>query len=306
MPAPGSELRARLSGITMGTRWSLSWCAPDRVCEADVLDAVTHMFSRIIAQMSTWEPESQISRFNRLPAGEVLPIDREFSEVLSLALDIANQSDGAFDPTLGGETARRGFGPNGTLATDTGYLTGPQAWSAIGPWHGELRQPGGVQLDLSGIAKGYAVDCMGKVLASLGVTRFLAEIGGEFVGKGVRPDGLPGWVDLDPLGPSADVRVGLCDLALATSGAYRQSRRTPGGVVSHIVPAGEKAPVSSLASVTVLGPSCAVADAWATALFALGRDRGTALAKARNLKAVFRFWSGEESWLSPAARRLMD
>lgn len=271
-----------------------------------MLEAVTDVFHQVIAQMSTWEPESQISRYNRLPAGEALPIGREFSEVLSLALDIAEQSDGAFDPTLGGETARRGFGPNSAWAPQTAQLTGPQAWSAIRPGSGELHQPGGVQLDLSGIAKGYAVDRMADALTTLGVTGCLAEIGGEFVGRGVRPDGLPWWVDLDPIGPSSDVRVGLCDLALATSGAYRQTWRTSAGTVSHIVPAGEETALSSLASVTVLDPSCAVADAWATALFALGRQRGAALAKARDLKAVFRFWAGEAPWLSPAARRLMD
>ncbi len=271
-----------------------------------MLEAVTDVFQQVIAQMSTWEPESQISRFNSLPAGEALPIGREFSEVLSLALDIANHSDGAFDPTLGGETARRGFGPAGASAPDTPQLTGPQAWSAIHPVCDVLRQPGGVQLDLSGIAKGYAVDRMADALASLGVTQFLAEIGGEFVGRGVKPDGLPWWVDLDPAGRSENVRVGLCDLALATSGAYRQTRRTSGGAVSHIVPASEETALGTLASVSVLDPCCAVADAWVTALFALGGERGTAMAKARNLKAVFRFWAGEAPWLSPAARRLMD
>lgn len=306
MPPLGASLRAPLGGETMGTRWSLSWCAPATVPVGGIKAIIETVFSMIIMQMSTWEPGSQISRYNRLAPGEALSIGDDFAAVLALALDIARRSHGAFDPALGAEVARRGFGAQAGREINGPALKGPAAWASLEPESGRLIQPGGLHLDLSAIAKGYAVDRMVDALAGAGVTQCLCEIGGEFAGRGVRPGGLPWWVDIEGACGAPPARIALCGLALATSGGHRQSRPGEAGRVSHIVPAGgAAADDAALASVSVLHESCAAADAWATALFAAGRERGAALADAMGLAALFQGWDGEPL-LSDAAARMLD
>ncbi len=245
----------------------------------------------MISEMSTWEERSEISRFNRLPADECLKIGTDFAEVLELALDIARRSNGAFDPALGREVARRGFGAQRGVNVGDAMMTGPEAWCHLELTDGMLCQPGGLCLDLSAIAKGFAVDRCARSLSDLGVNQCLIEIGGEFVGRGVKPDGLPWWVDLEGPSSSKDIRIAVCELAVATSGGWRQSRMESRHTLSHIVPARGQED-ASLASVSVLHETCAAADAWATALFAIGFEGGAALAEAQGLCAILQTWAG--------------
>jgi len=173
-----------------------------------------------------------------------------------------------------------------------------------------VKQPGRVALDLSSIAKGYAVDLCADALWLLNVPSFLMEIGGEFVGQGVKPDAQPWWVQLElsdlPYAPGEPdgTDVALVNLAVATSGDF--VRRREG--VSHLLDGRTLQSLNSeVSGVAVLHASAMEADAWATALFALGRAAGLAMAEARGLAAVFavRGEGGARTLLSSAAQEML-
>ncbi|MFN3609059.1 MAG: FAD:protein FMN transferase [Hyphomonas sp.] len=281
----------RLTGQTMGTTWSASWCAAPGLPEETVKAALEASFAKIIASMSPWEPASLISRFNRLAPGDSLAIDDPFADVMAMALEVARASGGAFDPCLGGEVMRRGFGPAGIGAGQEGRAHGPGIWSQLLPEPGRLYQPGTVTLDLNAVAKGYAVDEMARTLEAFGITQYLVEIGGEFTGRGVKPDRSPWWVDLENPAPGeAPWRIALIGHGLATSGDYRQKNVRDWPKLSHIVPfLARECVEGDLASVTVVRENCALADAWATALFAMGDAAGLALAEAQKLAVLLQY-----------------
>lgn len=276
----------RLSGATMGTGWSLSFVATDAVTTFSVEQAVEDACALVIRQMSGWEAESDLSRFNRAEVGwhDIAP---EFAFVLSRALEIAALTDGAYDPALGDAVEALGFGPG--LGAGEGRRAG---WREVQLDMDNLRvfQPGGAVIDLSSIAKGYAVDLCAERVGALGVPSLLMEIGGEFVGRGVKPDAQPWWVQLElsDIAPAPDepahTDVALVNLAVATSGDF--VRRREG--VSHLLDGRTAQPVGAgLSGIAVLNASAMEADAWATALFALGAEAGMAMAEAQGLAAVF-------------------
>lgn len=306
----------RLSGATMGTGWSLAFAAPEYVTNAAVVAALEETFALVIRQMSGWERESDLCRFNRAaPGWQELPA--EFYRVLSRAIEIAEITDGAFDPALGARVSALGFGPGSTVSSrpETRSAGGPgsteqptQLRDSSGMTGGSWRdikldpdtrrafQPGGVTVDLSSIAKGHAVDLCAHALRGQGVPSFLVEIGGEFVGEGVKPDGKPWWVelqlsDLTPApGEPAHVDVALVGLALATSGDFVRQREG----VSHLLDGRTREPAGSvLSGVSVMHTSAMEADGWATALFALGLEAGLAMADAQRLAAVLARRSAE-------------
>jgi thiamine biosynthesis lipoprotein len=304
----GSRIDApvrRLSGATMGTGWSLAFAASENVTNASVISALEDVFALAIRQMSGWERESDLCRFNRAaPGWHELPPD--FYLVLSRAIEIAELTDGAYDPTLGPRVDALGFGPG---------LDQPESrkgWRDIklDPEARRVFQPGGATVDLSSIAKGHAVDLCAQALRALGVPSFLMDIGGEFTGEGVKPDGKPWWVELQladqtpAAGEPAHMDVALVNLALATSGDF--VRRHEG--VSHLLDGRTGKSLSgALSGVSVMHTSAMEADGWATALFALGPEAGMLMADAQRLAAVFarRTLDGARFELSRAATKML-
>ena len=302
----------RLSGATMGTGWSLSFAAAENIANADVMAALEETFALVIRQMSGWEAQSDLSRFNSAGAGwhELQP---EFFAVLSRALEIAELTDGAYDPSLARRMDMLGFGPALGATAPVGSGEKRASWRdvRIDPAVRRAFQPGGVGLDLSSIAKGYAVDLCAARLHEMGVQSFLMEIGGEFVGQGVKPDVQPWWValelsDLPPApGEPPATDAALVNLAVATSGDF--VRRRDG--VSHLLDGRTgAAPRGDLSGVAVIHTHCMDADGWATALFALGLADGLAMAERRGLAAVFavRTADGSRTHLSSAAQAMAE
>lgn len=296
----------RLSGATMGTGWSLSFIAYETLETAAVVAALEDSFARVIRQMSGWERSSDLSQFNAAEPGW-RDIPPEFAFVLKRALEIAALTDSAYDPALGGHVEAAGFG-SGLLAgqaAETGWRSIELDMAGLRVW-----QPGGAALDLSSIAKGYAVDLCADALRRLSVPSFLMEIGGEFVGQGVKPDAQPWWVQLElsdgpyAEGEPAGTDVALVNLAVATSGDF--VRRRDG--VSHLLNGRTGRSVTGeLSGVAVLHASAMEADGWATALFALGLDAGLAMADAQGLAAVFaaRGEGGARAHFSGAAQEML-
>lgn len=255
-----------IGGATMGTGWRVRLATVPGLDLAALTRAIAAMLDGLVAQMSHWEPDSLLGRFNRAPAGTRIVLPPDFATVMVAALDVAARSDGAFDPAIGALVDLWGFGPHPVTAPpddaaiDRALATG--GWRALSPDPGppsSLVQPGGVRLDLSGIAKGYAVDRLAALLRDHGINHALAEIGGELIGMGMRPDADPWWVDLEtPEDAAPPLRVALHGLAVATSGDYVRGR--------HTIDPRSGRPVPHALAVSVLHPSAMLADAWATVL----------------------------------------
>lgn len=268
----------------MGTRWSLHAVAPPKGIERGVCAA----FDLVIAQMSQWDADSVLSRINRAPSGVWHAVSGEFAHVMGAALGIARASRGAFDPGLGRLTDAWGFGAAGPIdrvPDDRCFAADAIALDAA---EQRIRRAEGAALDLSGIAKGYAVDLAAEWLLAQGVRHFLLEIGGELRGEGVRPDGQPWWVDVE-MPPTCSLqpwRIALHDLSVATSGSYRRGFSEGGRHYSHSFdPATGRPIVNGVSSVTVMHRSCMMADGWATALTVLGPEAAIALADEQRLAA---------------------
>ena len=292
-PQAGARM-VRLEGETMGTTWSLGAAILPDMSEDGLRAMLERGFARVIAQMSQWEPGSELSRFNRAPPGTRFPISPEFAYVLDCALGVARASEGAFDPTLGGVSDLWGFGavdaPAHKPLGEQAVRVRGRDWRDIEMADDELAlvQPGGLRLDLSGIAKGFAVDLGMRWLRTLGVKHALLEVGGELCGIGVQADGMPWWVDIDiPPGSNAPhARIALTGWAAATSGNYRRRREADGQSWSHSLDPKNGVPLGDqVLAATVLHPGCMQADALATVLMVLGADKGMMFADAHGLPA---------------------
>lgn len=260
---------ATLDGETMGTTWRVLYAETPRSTPAGVRAAIERRLATLVAELSHWTPDSALCRFNRAAAGTWMPLPPDLARVVDAGLRLARASGGAFDPAIGALVDAWGFGPPGPVPPpDEDAIKAALARSGYqrlrcDPPH--LFQPGGVALDLSGIAKGYAVDAVADVLAASGIGHCLVEIGGELVGRGLRPDGDPWWVDLEtpPGVDMAPVRIALHQLAVATSGSYRRGEHT-------IDPRTGRAPANGVVVASVVAADAITADAlasWATVSF---------------------------------------
>lgn len=288
-----------LAGRTMGTTWTLKFDNPQMRPLATIQEAVAQALARVIDQMSTWETGSDINRYGRADAGSRHVLAPEFAQVLDCALHWAQASGGAIDPTVGPLIAWWGFGAD-AHEPPRWPLSDPQraaldAVRARVGWHRvafdrhtrTLQQPGGAALDLSGVAKGFAVDHVVAALRAIGIAHLLMEVGGELRGVGRRPDGAAWQVQVDT-GSAAPERVALTDLAIATSGDRWHTHAQGARTWSHTIDPRTGEPASgALASVSVLHAQCMHADALATALTVLGPLDGPSFADAHAVAALF-------------------
>jgi thiamine biosynthesis lipoprotein len=313
LPPRTGDLRFEIAGETMGTTWSvLCFAAPGGVVDA-LQRRIAAELDRLVLQMSHYREDSELARFNRANSGDWVSLSPEFFAVLRFSLDIANRSAGAFDPALGRQIDRWGFGPSGPILTPPAPLPETaNGWRDILLDDSRCRaqQPGGVILNLSAVAKGFAVDHLATLCNAAGVHSYLIEIGGELRARGVKPGGLPWWVQVEPP-PHSDLfaRVALSGYSLATSGDYRRYFEHNGVRYSHTIHPASGSPVPNPpASVSVVHRDCVAADAWATALTVLGVERGLALCARERLAALF-FHRLRDRWIaspSPAFQEFLD
>jgi thiamine biosynthesis lipoprotein len=269
----------------MGTTWSVKLAAAPATAVQSVAVAIQGELDRVVAQMSTWESGSDLSRFNAAPPGTEVTLQKEFYAVLARALALSQETGGAYDPTVGPLVNLWGFGPEGRrheppAAEEVAGTMARCGWQRLHLDHPRRRlcQPGGVHLDLSSIAKGFAVDQVAECLKRLGFDSFLVEIGGELRGEGMKPDGAPWWIMLErPRGDATegggmvDIVVAGHGLSVATSGDSQRFFESGGTRFAHTIDPRTGYPTANgLVSVSVLHPSCMEADALATAFTVLG------------------------------------
>ncbi len=293
-PPPASADAVQMNGLTMGTTWTIR-IADSHVRPGDLPDlraAVETAFAEINRQMSTYDPTSEISQFNDGPAGVEWPVSPEFARVVRFALNLAEMSDGAFDPTVGPLTELWGFGrlPRGEQPPTDAEIA--EAMDAVGYRKVTLTEDGRLskshdrlRLDLNAVAKGYGVDVAAQVLWARGLRNFYVEVGGEVVARGERPGGGPWRIGVErpqagtPPGAAIERVLHVADFAVATSGDYRNFRRDDGTgeAYAHIFDPRIGRPVRRTAgSVTVIAEDCLKADGLATALYVMGPDEGLA------------------------------
>ena len=286
-----------LYGETMGTRWRV-----DLVAGAGALHAlhagVQGRLDAVVAQMSDWEADSDVSRYGCGAAGTWHVLPEACFDVLQRALAIAEASGGAFDPTLAPLVEAWGFGARGhgghVPSADT--LEAARArvgWQrlAMRPDARAVLQPGDLRLDLSAIAKGHGVDAVADWLADSGISAALVDVGGELRGHGRKADGAP-WrvlVEAVPDDPDAPVEVLALDgCAVATSGDAWHHFEVDGRRHPHTLDPRTGHPVAhGTRAVTVVATRAIDADAWATALLVLGSGPGLDVARAHGLAARF-------------------
>lgn len=296
-----------LSGRTMGTTYSI------RIADAGLnrrelqnLQAdIDAALAEVNRQMSTYQSDSEISRFNRAGANEPVAISTDFQFVARRALDLAEATGDAFDPTVGALVNLWGFGPDGTRQDRPAPQQIEAARQIVGCRHLSITPDSrlakdipGLKLDLSAIAKGFGVDRIADFLRERGFENFLVEIGGETLAEGLNAEGVPWRVgvqrpDLDPVGGSS--LEGVLHLtggrAVATSGDYQNFFYDENGsILAHIIDPRTAAPAQqAVASVSVLAPDCLTADALATALVVLGPAEGLPLLASRfpGVEALF-------------------
>ena len=289
------EKSVRLEGSIFGTSWSLVYVPEEISPESSVIEAsVLAAFEVVDSTMNTYVPDTALSRFNQMPVGEVIEMGWDFAYLLSEAQRITQLSDGAYDVTVGPLLDLWGFGPQGPTAypseQEVDVAKAVTGWSLIdwNPTNRQLskRKPG-VEIELSSIAKGYAVDLAADALDELGIENFLLEVGGEMQARGVSPRGDPWRVAIErPEMARSGVQAALSvtDVGIATSGDYRNYFEVGGIRYSHLIDPRTGYPIRhDLVSVTVIHPSTAIADAWATAMAVMGSEASLALAEARHM-----------------------
>jgi thiamine biosynthesis lipoprotein len=250
---------------------------------------VEERLREINRQMSHYIPESELSRFNRVPAGEPFRISAEFAQVMRLAEDLNLRSRGAFDPTLGPLINLWGFGerevqmnvPSAESLRDALRLTGFKHLR-LNARNELVKEIPGLHLNLSAIAKGFGVDAMAAVLRRHGFKNLYASISGEVYASGHNRRGTPWQVGIStPLlnwreGDPVETVLSITGRAVSTSGDYQRYFVSPEGRrLCHILDPRTGQPVQhNLASVTVVADSGALADGLSTTLFVLGADEG--------------------------------
>lgn len=290
-----------IGGTSMGTTWSAKAVLGDGF-DTGLAQRLQNTLVQVVAQMSHWEAGSQLGIFNRSDAGSWHLLPEQFARVMDYALWVRGASGGAFDPCAGAMVNLWGFGPRRRYDQPEFHVPSEFAIRAVlaradgarvrfDPVSRRMLQPGSVELDLSAVAKGFAVDQLARTLEADGVTNYLVEVGGELRGAGVKPDGQPWWVELEGVpgeDSGAPVVVALHGLSVATSGDYRRHFRHGDMRASHTLDPRTGYPIANqVASVTVIHPECMAADALSTALSVLGPDEGPAFAERHQLAARF-------------------
>ena len=281
MPARAGAATKMLDGPAFGGAWRLVLpIAADAEAARRVVEAVVEA---VDAAMSPWRDDSEIARFNRSTVTGWHNISAMTCNVTAEAAEVSRLTGGAFDPTVGPLVARFGFGPiTGDFARGDNILCRDD---------GLRKTDSALTLDLCGIAKGYALDLVGNSLRRLGMRDALIEMGGEVLALGAHPSGRSWQVAIEQPGARAFAVQRIIapgTLALATSGHAPQGYGGLRGRISHLIdPITQRPALSALASVSVLAPTGARADALATALTVLGPDRGPQLARQINIPALF-------------------
>lgn len=297
---PLPDPTVRITGSTMGTTYDLKLVpAPGQIIPSDLKDRVEKVLARVNQQMSTYDPNSELSRFNQSPSTDWVAVSPELQMVVAEGLRISELSGGAFDITVGPLVNLWGFGPEPRRDQVPSDDAIAQARERVGYWRLHARtEPSALKkdradiyVDLSALAKGYGVDQLAELMEASGIGNYLVSISGDVRAKGRNGKGQPWTVAIErPVAGQRAVErlLQLGDHSVSTAGDYRNFFEQNGQRYSHIINPRTGRPVpQTLVSVTVISDSDMAADAADTALMAAGPDFGFQLATDHHLAAFF-------------------
>ena len=290
------EKDIKILGTTMGTSFSVQFTdLPKGQSKEALRELIEQRLDKINALMSTYDEHSQLSEFNHSRDTGWHGVDKELAELVSLSLSVSEQSNGAFDITVGPLVNMWGFGPMKTEFAPPSETEINIARRSIGYRHLQVRlEPPAIKknivdlyVDLSAVAKGYAVDEIATILDEHNIEHYMVEIGGEVKGKGIARHGDYWRIGVEtPEFQRGNIEevISLNNIAVATSGDYRNFVEHNGQHYSHTIDPRTGSPTShNLGSVTVLNESAALADAWATAFMVMGANETFTLSTQLNM-----------------------
>jgi thiamine biosynthesis lipoprotein len=289
-----------VNGKTMGTTYSVKYLPSDgkgSISTQQLTNLLDERLIQINQLMSTYISDSELSMLNDAPAHQAFPISEETASVIRKALELSELSDGMLDIAVGPIVNLWGFGPNlrpekipspeQLLAAQA--LTGAKSFVLEG--NSVIKSNDDVYIDLSTIAKGYAVDELALILESYNITNYLVEIGGEMRLSGKKPNEQDWVVAIEkPISQQRAIQrtIVIGNNAIATSGDYRNYYEEDGQRFSHLIDPKTAYPIQhNLVAVTVVAPSSMEADGLATALIVMGPETGKELAERENIAALF-------------------
>jgi thiamine biosynthesis lipoprotein len=275
----------------MGTRYNVSIVGGTEENAERLQKLVEEVLAELNRQMSTYDPQSELSRFNASKSYEWFAVSPATASVTASALELAEATGGKFDPTVGPLANLWGFGPGkkreappmdeeiATAKESVGYKL---LEARLDPPALRKHKPS-VYVELSAIAAGHGADAIAEMLAAEGVDSFMVDVGGELHARGMKPGNKPWRIGIEradtslPVGPKAPLQgvIELHNKSLATSGDYRNFFEVDGKRFSHVIDPLTGRPVDhDLATVTVLADTSRDADALGTALLVLGPTEG--------------------------------
>jgi thiamine biosynthesis lipoprotein len=291
-------------GEAQGTHYHIRYRGRE---QQDLPKAVAHFLGEFDRIFSNYRPDSEVSRFNRHPSGEWFPVSAALERLVARSLLFSAQTEGAFDITIGALLKLWGFGPyrrQNPSVPDSSAIA--QALKQSGYQHLETRpkppalrkKVSGLEIDLSGIAQGHAVDQVADLMERRGIFSYMIEIGGEVLAKGEKSPGDDWRIAIEaPQRESGRIVtvVRPRGQGLATSGDYRNYFEAQGQRYSHVLDPRQGSPVrQDLASVSVLAPTVTEADAYAKVWMVLGRAEAQKKAVAWNLPSFLIVRDGQD------------
>lgn len=293
-----SNIYIHNEGTTFGTIYHIKY-----LYNRDLKKEIEAELHRVDASLSMFNPQSTISLINK---GESNTADSMLAEVLQLSFAVNQATDGAFDPTVAPLVNAWGFGfKDGQLpdSTQVDSLLNLVGLSGIHFQDGKLTKDNPLSiLDMSAIAKGYGVDRVAQLLRGYSITNFMVEIGGEVVAEGINEKGTPWRIGINkPNEDSTSLSTELQDIislsghALATSGNYRNFYVQNGKKIAHTINPKTGYPAQQdILSSTVVAPTCAEADAFATAFMVMGMEKAKKVLQEQSQLDAYFIYSDEE------------
>lgn len=274
----------QMSGTTWGTTYHITYSSPDNLSTQ-----VLEQMHRIDSTLSMFNPDSEVSRIN--VSTEPTRVSKSFLDVFEVSCRANRLSSGAFDPTVAPLVDLWGFGRNDRLKASPDSAEIASSLERVGINRCSVSSDSVLtkahpltEFDFSAVAKGYGVDCIAQVFTRARVHNYMVEVGGEIALSGKNPRGdlwriqIDAPITSDTLAHQRLTVLALTDCCIATSGNYRRFRTTPEGTFGHTISPSTGTPVSSSTlSATVIAPSCAMADALATACMAMPHDKAIAM-----------------------------
>lgn len=287
----------RFDGPAMGSRYSIQYVRHSYTLAPKAVQAeVENILAEVDRQFSTYRSDSDVERFNDLPANRCQKMPAPILKLIRVAQLLSEQSEGSYDLTVEPLLNLWGFGPQAREEKVPTAQSLAEVRQRVGYQHlridrDQLCKDAAVEVDFNSIAAGYAVDTIAEKLEAMGIRSYLVEVTGELKAAGKKHDGSPWRIALEEPRDDQQVaeRVIVVDgYGVSTSGDYRNYFEQDGRRYSHTFDARTGAPVShTLASVTVINPSALMADGLSTLLLILGPERGWDYAEKHDIGAFF-------------------